>query len=87
MGAVPATTPIPRPLWLKVSSVLAIAGIVIWPGLALLGLLGAVPAQVVLNVGLVTVGLAYFSVRRIKEDRAIAHGIDPDDAGGEQPKP
>ena len=81
MGAVPAT-PVPRPLWLRITSLLAVAGIVAWPVLALLGLLGAVPAQVVVNVGIVTAGLAYVSVRRIKQDRAIAlGGYDPDADG------
>jgi len=73
MGAVPAT-PVPRPPWLKATSLLAIAGIVAWPILAMLGLLGVVPAQVVLNVGIVTAALAYLSARRIKQDRAIALG-------------
>jgi hypothetical protein len=77
MGAVPAT-PIPRPLWLRAISLVAIAGIVVWPPLALLGLLGAVPAQAVLNVGLVTAALAYLAIRRIRQDRAIALGADPD---------
>ena len=78
-GAVPAT-PVPRPTWLKVVSLLAIVGIVAWPVLAMLGLLGAVPAQVVLNVGIVTAFLAYVAIRRIKQDRAIARGgIDPDE--------
>jgi len=68
---VPAT-PVPRPAWLKVSAPLAIVGIVAWPILAMLALLGAVPAQAVLNVGIVTAALAYVSIRRIKIDRAIA---------------
>ena len=63
-------TPVPRPLWLKTTSLLSILGIVVWPILAMLGLLGAVPAQVVLNVGIVTAFLAYVSIRRIKQDRA-----------------
>ena len=84
MGAVPAA-PVPRPPWLKLTSLLAVAGIVVWPPLAMLGLLGAVPAQVVLNVGIVTAGLAYVSVRRIKQDRAIAlGGADP---GDDDPSP
>jgi hypothetical protein len=64
---------------------LATAGIVVWPILALLGLLGAVPAQVVLNVGLVTAALAYVSIRRINHDRAMA--VDPldQDSPGEDP--
>ena len=71
-------TPVPRPLWLKTTSLLSILGIVVWPILAMLGLLGAVPAQVVLNVGIVTAFLAYVSIRRIKQDRAIAlGGYDP----------
>jgi len=84
MGAVPAT-PIPRPLWLKVTSMLAVAGIVAWPVLALLGLLGAVDAQVVVNVGIVTAGLAYVSVRRIKQDRAIALGGENPGEDGQPP--
>ncbi len=78
MGAVPVA-PIPRPLWLKVTSLLSIIGIVAWPVLAMLGLLGAVQAQVVLNVGIVTAFFAYISIRRVKQDRAIAAGgFDPD---------
>ena len=65
-------TPIPRPPWLKVTAALAVIGVIAWPVLAMLGLLGAVPAQVVLNVGIVTAGLAYLSIRRIKRDREIA---------------
>jgi hypothetical protein len=65
-------TPVPRPAWLKLTSLLAAAGIVAWPILAMLGLLGAVPAQAVVNVGIVTAALAYVSIRRIKRDRAIA---------------
>jgi hypothetical protein len=38
----------------------------------MLGLLGAVPAQAVLDVGIVTAFLAYVSIRRIKRDRAAA---------------
>jgi hypothetical protein len=77
-------TPVPRPPWLKTTSLLAIAGIVAWPILALLGLLGAVPAVTVIDVGLVTAALAYISIRRIKQDRAIALGFaegDEPDAG------
>lgn len=66
------STPVPRPTWLKVTGLLAAAGAVAWPVLAMLGLLGAIPAQVVLNVGIVTAALAYISIRRIKRDRAIA---------------
>ena len=76
-------TPIPRPAWLRVVSLLAIAGIVAWPVLALLGLLGAVPPIVVVDVGIVTAGLAYVAIRRIKRDRAIAL----DAAGGPDPPP
>ena len=76
-------TPVPRPAWLRVTAPLAILGIVVWPVLALLGLLGAVPAQAVVNVGIVTAGLAYVSIRRIKIDRAIAGGADR----GEPPEP
>jgi hypothetical protein len=79
---VPAT-PVPRPAWLKVTAPLAIVGIVAWPVLALLGLLGAVPAQAVVNVGIVTAALAYVSVRRIKIDRAIAL----DDSRRDPPEP
>jgi hypothetical protein len=80
MGAIVAlpsagmATPVPRPPWLKVAAPLALAGIVAWPVLAMLGLLGAVPAQAVVNVGIVTAALAYASIRRIKRDRAIATG-------------
>jgi hypothetical protein len=77
-GAVP--TPVPRPPWLKVAAPLALAGIVAWPVLAMLGLLGAIPPQAVVNVGIVTAVLAYISIRRIKRDRAIAMGeTDPGD--------
>jgi len=71
-------TPVPRPAWLKVTAPLAIVGVVVWPVLAMLGLLGDVPAQAVLNVGIVTAVLAYVSIRRIKADRA---------AGGAAPRP
>jgi hypothetical protein len=74
-------TPVPRPPWLKVTSLLAVTGIVVWPILALLGLLGAVPAVTVIDVGLVTAALAYVSIRRVKQDRAIALGS----AEGEEP--
>jgi hypothetical protein len=74
---VPATSPA-RPAWLKVTATLAIIGVVAWPILAMLGLLGAVPAQAVLNVGIVTAALAYISIRRIKHDREIALGPDPE---------
>jgi len=77
-------TPVPRPPWLKVTSSLAIAGIVAWPILAMLGLLGAVPAVTVIDVGIVTAALAYISIRRIKQDRTIALGSaegDEPDAG------
>ena len=66
------STPIPRPRWLKVTALLAAVGAVAWPVLAMLGILGVLPGQVVLNVGIVTAALAYISVRRIKRDRAIA---------------
>ena len=65
-------TPIPRPPWLKVTAALAVVGVVVWPVLAMLGLLGTVPAQAVLYVGVVTAALAYVSISRIKRDRAIA---------------
>jgi hypothetical protein len=71
----------PRPTWLKITAVLAAFGTLAWPVLAMLGLLGAIPAQVVLNVGIVTAALAYVSIRRIKLDRAIATG----DAGRPDP--
>ena len=66
--------PVSRPTWLKITALLAVAGAVAWPVLAMLGLLGVIPAQVVLNVGIVTAVLAYISIRRIKRDRAIALG-------------
>ena len=66
------STPVPRPTWLKITALLAAAGAVAWPVLAMLGILGAIPAQVVLNVGIVTAALAYVSIRRIKRDRAVA---------------
>lgn len=72
-GSVPAT-PVPRPPWLKVTALLATVGVLAWPVLAMLGLLGAIPAQVVLNVGIVTAALAYISIRRIKRDRAVSMG-------------
>ena len=68
------STPVPRPAWLKITALLAAAGVVAWPVLAMLGIIGAIPAQVVLNVGIVTAFLAYISIRRIKHDRAIAMG-------------
>jgi len=70
---VPAT-PVPRPIWLKVTALLAATGAVAWPVLAMLGILGVIAAQVVLNVGIVTAALAYVSIRRIKQDREIAMG-------------
>jgi len=70
---VPAA-PIPRPTWLRVTSVLATAGIVAWPVLALLGLLGVIEPRTVVNVGIITAVLAYVSIRRIKRDREIAMG-------------
>ncbi len=76
--AVPAT-PVPRPSWLKVTAPLAVAGMIAWPVLAMLGLLGAVPAEAVVNTGLVTAALAYVSIRRIKRDRELAGGVpDPE---------
>jgi hypothetical protein len=68
---VSVSTPVPRPAWLKVTALLAVAGVVAWPVLAMLGLLGVIPAQVVVNVGIVAAALAYISIRRIKRDRAI----------------
>ena len=73
LASVPST-PIAPPPWLKVTSALAIAGIVAWPVLAMLGLLGTIPAETVVNVGIVTAVLAYVSIRRIKRDRALAAG-------------
>ena len=79
-------TPVPRPPWLKVTTSLALAGIVAWPVLAMLGLLGAVPGEVVLNLGIVTAVLAYISIRRIKRDREIAIGsAEPGDGPGAPP--
>ena len=79
-------TPVPRPPWLKVTAPLAAVGVLVWPILAMLGLLGAVPAQAVLNVGLVTAALAYISIRRIKHDRAMAlYEFDDADSPGEDP--
>jgi hypothetical protein len=59
-----------------------VVGIVVWPILAMLGLLGVVPATTVVNVGIVTAGLAYVSIRRIKLDRALATGPPNDPADG-----
>ena len=67
-------TPVPRPTWLKVTALVAVAGVVAWPVLAMLGLLGVIPGQTVLNVGIVTAVVAYISIRRIKQDRAVAMG-------------
>ncbi len=80
-------TPVPRPPWLKATSTLALAGIVAWPVLAMLGLLGAVPAQSVVTLGIVTAALAYISISRIKRDRQIALGgaAPDDDEAGLQP--
>ena len=76
------STRIPRPWWLKYTALLASLGVVAWPILAMLGIIGVVPAQTVLNVGIVTAALAYVSIRRIKQDREIAMGTTgpPDDA-------
>ena len=68
------STPVPRPAWLKITALLAAAGAVAWPVLVMLAIVGVIPAQVVLNVGIVTAFLAYISIRRIKHDRAIAMG-------------
>jgi hypothetical protein len=76
---------VPRPAWLKVTSLLAVAGAVAWPVLAMLGLLGVIPAQVVLNVLIVTAALAYVSIRRIKLDREIAMGGADQRDGRERP--
>jgi hypothetical protein len=67
-------TPIPRPTWLKITSLLAVIGALVWPVLAMLGLLGTVPANTVVSLGFVTAFLAYISIRRIKQDRDIAPG-------------
>jgi hypothetical protein len=80
------STPVPRPTWLKVTALLAAVGVVAWPVLAMLGLLGVVPAQAVLNVGIVTAALAYISIRRIKHDREIAMGA-AGQPGGPEPPP
>ena len=84
MVGVPVT-PVPRPPWLKITSLLSIVGIVVWPVLAMLGILGVIRAQVVLNVGIVTAALAYVSIRRIKLDRAIAMGGTDRNEGPEPP--
>jgi hypothetical protein len=82
-------TSVPRPAWLMIISLLAVAGIVAWPVLALLGLLGAIEPIVVVDVGIVTAGLAYVAVRRIKRDRAIAMEaaglVDPPEPPPDQP--
>lgn len=76
--------PVPRPTWLRIAAPLAVAGIVAWPVLAMLGLLGAIPAQAVMNAGIVTAFLAYISIRRIKRDRPlVVEDPDPVDEGGE----
>ncbi|HEY0397269.1 MAG TPA: hypothetical protein VGF00_02700 [Acidimicrobiia bacterium] len=77
-----SAAPVVRPPWLKVTSLLAVVGIVVWPILAMLGLLGAVPATTVVDVGIVTAALAYVSIRRIKLDRALATGPPDDPADG-----
>ncbi len=64
--------PVPRPAWLKITASLAIVGCVVWPVLAMLGILGAVSAQAVVNVGIVTAVLAYTSIPRIRAARAPA---------------
>jgi hypothetical protein len=79
------STSVPRPTWLKVTALLAAAGAVAWPVLAMLGLLGVIPAQVVLNVGIVTAALAYLTIRRIKHDRAIAMDASGQSDGPEPP--
>lgn len=82
-------TLVPRPTWLKVTSALAIAGVVAWPVLAMLGLLGTIPPQTVVNVGIVTAVLAYISIRRIRRDREFALGApaNPDPPPDEPPGP
>jgi hypothetical protein len=79
---VTVSTPVPRPTWLKVTALLAAAGAVAWPVLAMLGILGVIPAQTVLNVGIATAVLAYISIRKIKHDRTVAMG-----AGDEPDRP
>ena len=76
-------TSVPRPTWLKITALLAAVGAVAWPVLAMLGIVGVVPAQAVLNVGIVTAFLAYISIRRIKHDRAVAmhEAGEPDGSG------
>ena len=76
-------TPVPRSTWLKITAALAIAGIIAWPVLAMLGILGTVPPETVVNVGIVTALLAYISIRRIKQDRAIATGDSESEGDGE----
>jgi hypothetical protein len=71
-------TAVPRPTWLKITALLSAVGAVAWPVLAMLGIVGVIPAQVVLNVGIVTAFLAYISIRRIRHDRALVM-----DAAGE----
>ncbi|HEX6382413.1 MAG TPA: hypothetical protein VF180_14300 [Acidimicrobiia bacterium] len=78
--------PVPRPMWLKITAVLAVAGAVAWPVLVMLAIVGVIPAQAVLNVGIITAFLAYISIRRIKHDRAIAMGATPQ-ADSPQPPP
>ena len=75
------SVPFPRVWWLKYTALLASLGVIAWPVLAMLGILGVVPAKTVFNVGIVTAALAYVSIRRIKQDRAIAIGgaTDPPD--------
>ena len=68
-------TPVPRPTWLKIAAILAVGGAVAWPVLAMLAIVGVIPA-------LVTAFLAYISIRRIKQDRDIAM-----DASGEPDAP
>jgi hypothetical protein len=70
---------------LKVTALLAAAGALAWPVLAMLGIIGVIPAQVVLNVGIVTAALAYVSIRRIKLDRQIAMGASGHPDGPEPP--
>ena len=81
------STPVRRPTWLKFTALLASVGVVTWPILAMLGLIGAVPAQAVLNAGIVTAFLAYISIRRIKLDREIAMGASGHQPDSPQPPP
>jgi hypothetical protein len=83
------SVPVSRPKWLKYTALLASLGVIAWPVLAMLGILGVVPARTVFNVGIVTAALAYVSIRRIKQDRAVAMGAaaPPDPPPGDATDP